>query len=68
LGKGIVHLLNNVLMGEPEDLAHGFRLGEQGLGLGHFAELAVVGFDRIGGIDQPSDFGRVVEKGYVFMG
>ena len=42
-------------------------VGENGLAFGHLAELAVVAFNHIGGVNQLADFGRILEKGDNFV-
>ncbi len=50
-------------MGQEEQFASGFRGGENALGFGDLAELAMIAFHRVGGIDQATDLGGIREAG-----
>ena len=54
---------HNVLCNEIKHFEQRLVVGENGLALSHFAELAVVAFNHIGGINQFADFRRILEKG-----
>ena len=50
-------------IGQIEQLANRLLAGERRLGFGDFAELAIVAFDGVGGVNQAPDFCGVVEEG-----
>ena len=56
-------LLGNVLSGQEEQLTSGFGIGETTFGLDNLAQLAVIAFDCVGGVDQPADLGGVIKEG-----
>ena len=54
-------LLKDIPIGQKKQFASGFGRRENTFGFGDFAQLAVIAFHRIGGVDQAPDGGRIVE-------
>jgi hypothetical protein len=55
--------LDDIDIGQIQHLADCLSAGERRLVFSDFAELAVVAFDGVGGVNQAPDFGRIVEEG-----
>ena len=55
--------LGNIAGGQEKQLADGLAVWESSFGFDHFANLAVVAFNGIGGIDQAADIRRIVKVG-----
>ena len=53
--------LGNIHHGQIQHFQQAVIGGEDGLGLGHLAKLAVKALNGVSGIDQPSDFLRIFE-------
>ena len=56
-------LLCNLGVHEIQQLSRGLVCGKRRLGLGDFAQLAMIALHSIGGVDQSPDFLGIVEKG-----
>lgn len=66
VGNGHGPLFLDVHLGQIEQFAHRFGCREDRLVLGHLAQLAMVSFNGIVGIDQPANLAREVEEGREF--
>jgi hypothetical protein len=50
-------------VGQAEQLPGGLVRWKNRFVLGHFPELAIIGFNPVVGLDQPPNFGREVKEG-----
>ena len=58
-------LLGDVAVGQEEQLASRITRGERAFGLNDFPQLSVIALHRVGGVDQPPDFTRIVENRFL---
>jgi hypothetical protein len=63
VGDGPGPLLDDVYIGQVKQFANSLPTGERRLVFGDFAQLAIIAFDGVGGVNQAPDFCGVVEEG-----